>query len=575
MKRCPQCNRVETDDALAFCRADGSALVGDHSAPGGEAGTARPGTAPAASEIETSILPHTTDAAINRAAAPTTAPRLLQPTGATGELTRPKRRALIAGALLAASLLAVAGYFHLTRKEKAAIESIAVLPFVNESDNTDAEYLSDGMTETLIGSLSQLPNLNVKARSSVFPYKGRETNAQTVGNELNVQAILTGRVVQRGQDLILYLELVDAQTGNQIWGEQYNRKQADLISLQSEIARDVSNKLRVKLSGADEQKLAKNYTENAEAYQLYLKGRFYWNKRTPDNFRKAIEYFNQALITEPNYALAYTGLADTYALLAVYTGGEPPREVIPKAKDAALKALSLDNNLAEAHAALGQILHNYDYDFDGAEREYKRAIELNPNYASAYQWYGELLAGLGRHEEALGKLRNALEIDSLSLIINRVFGFALYYARQYDASIAQLKKTVELDANLPGSHLDLYKAHWMKGNYAESVEELAKWSELLGKQQDASLMRESFAKGGCQGFLRAMTGTRRPSSLKSCNVAAFYAALGEKDKAIRELAEGYDKRESDIMWLKVDPQLDPLRDDPRFQDLLRRIGLPQ
>ena len=367
MKRCPQCKRIETDDALAFCRADGTALVGDHSLPGNEAGTERLCPAPAAGEIETSILPHTTDAAMSRA----TAPPLRQPTGATRELTRPKRRALIAGALLSAALLAVAGYFHLTRKEKAAIESIAVLPFVNESGNTDAEYLSDGMTETLIGSLSQLPNLNVKARSSVFRYKGKEMNAQTVGKELNVQAILTGRVVQRGQDLILYLELVDAQTGNQMWGEQYNRKQADLISLQSEIARDVSNKLRVKLSGADEQKLAKNYTVNPEAYQLYLKGRFHWAKRTPGDFRKAIDYFNQALITEPNYALAYTGLADSYALLAIFSGGEPPREMMPKAKDAALKALSLDNNLAEAHAALGQILHNYDYDFDAAQREYK------------------------------------------------------------------------------------------------------------------------------------------------------------------------------------------------------------
>ena len=574
MRRCPKCNRVETDDALAFCRADGTALVGDHSLPGGEAGTERLSAAPAASEIETSILPHMTDAAMSRDTAPTTALPLQRPTDATREPTRPKRRALIAGALIAAALLAVAGYFF-TRKEKAAIESIAVLPFVNESGNTDADYLSDGMTETLIGSLSQLPNLNVKARSSVFRYKGKETNAQTVGKELNVQAILTGRVVQRGQDLILYLELVDAQTGNRIWGEQYNRSQEDLISLQSEIARDVSNKLRVKLSRADEQKLAKNYTVNPEAYQLYLKGRFHWNKRTPSDFRKAIDYFNQALVTEPNYALAYTGLADSYALLAIFAGGEPPREIMPRAKDAALKALSLDNNLAEAHAALGQILHNYDYDFDAAQREYKRAIELNPNYAPAHLWYSELLTGLGRNEEALGEMRKALEIDPLSLIINRMYGEILCYARQYDASIAQLKKTVELDANFPGAHNGLSRPYRLKGNYAESVEELAKWSELLGGHQDASLMRESFGKGGWQGFLRAMTGTRRPLSLKLYVVATFYTALGEKNEAIRKLNEAYDKQESDFIWLKVDPLMDPLRDDQRFQDLLRRIGLPQ
>ena len=571
MKRCPKCNRVETDDGLAFCRVDGAALISDSGSFSANAGTAKFESGQSSGEIETSILPHTTDAAMSRA----TAPPLEQPTGATRELTRPKRSALIAGALLAAALLAVAGYFHLTRKEKAAIESIAVLPFVNESGNTDVEYLSDGMTETLIGSLSQLPNLNVKARSSVFRYKGKEMDVRKIAGELNVQAILTGRVLQRGEQLLLSLELVDGKTENAIWSERYARNQSDLVSLQSEIARDVSNKLRMKLSGADEQKLAKNYTENAEAYQLYLKGRFYWNKRTPDNFRKAIEYFNQALITEPNYALAYTGLADSYALLAIFSGGEPPREMMPKAKDAALKALSLDNNLAEAHAALGQILHNYDYDFDTAQREYKRAIELNPNYSPSHQWYSELLTGLGRHEDALGEMRKALEIDPLSLIINRMYGEILFYARQYDASIAQLKKTVELDANFPGAHNGLYRPYHLKGNYAESVEELAKWSELVGGQQEASLMRESFAKGGWQGFLRAMTGTRRPSSLKLYVVATFYAALGEKDEAIRELNEAYDKQESDFIWLKVDPLMDPLRDDPRFQDLMRRIGLSQ
>lgn len=400
MKSCPQCHRIEPDDSLAFCRADGTALVGDHSLPGGEAGTARLGAAPAASEIETSILPHTTDAAMSRA----TAPPLQHPTGATRELTRPKRRALIAGALLAAALLAVAGYFHLTRKEKAAIESIAVLPFVNESGNTDAEYLSDGMTETLIGSLSQLPNLNVKARSSVFRYKGREMDVQKIAGELNVQAILTGRVLQGGEQLLLSLELVEGKTENAIWSERYARNQSDLVSLQSEIARDVSNKLRAKLSGAQQNQIAQNSTQNTEAYQLYLQGRFYLNKRSPEGIRKAAEYFKQAIAIDPNYALAYSGLSDAYNLLPIFDNSITRRETMPQSKEAALKALSLNDDLAEAHASLAVVLSDHDKDWNAAEQHYRRAIELNPNYATAHQWYGEALYRQGRFDEGLAEI---------------------------------------------------------------------------------------------------------------------------------------------------------------------------
>ena len=580
MKRCPECRRDYYDDTLSFCLDDGAHLLEGPATD--ETKTKMLGATDLTDEPQTAILnnPAISEAQtkheFHSAEKTEILPKDVLENPSKNHVASNKNSviAAIIGIILITTL-GIGSYWFYGTSTNRQIESIAVIPFVNESKNEDVEYLSDGMTETLINSLSNLPNLNVKARSSVFRYKGKETNPQTIGKELNVQAILTGRIVQRGEDLLLSWELFEAATEKHLAGGQYTRKMSDLISLQNEIARDVSQKLKAKLSGEDDQKLARNYTENAEAYQLYLKGRFHWNKRTPDDFRKAIEYFNQALTIEPNYALAYTGLADSYALLAIYTGGELPHEVMPKAKDAALKALSLDNNLAEAHAALGQILHNYDYDFDGAEREYKRAIELNPNYASAYQWYGELLSALGRQEEALGKLRKALEIDPLSLIINRVFGSALLYARQYDSSIAQLQKTVELDANFPGPHFDLYKVYWMKGNYAGSVEELARRSELLGRQQDALLMRQSFSKGGWQGFLREMTGTRRPSDSKSCNVAAFYTALGEKGNGIKELNECYEKRESDMIWLKVDPQLDPLRDDPRFKDLLKRMNLPE
>src|SRR5437667_2817290 len=303
------------------------------------------------------------------------------------------------------------------RRNTLAIQSIAVLPFTNASGNSDVDYLSDGITESLINSLSQIPNLSVKARSTVFHYKGKDVTPQQAGSELSVQAVLNGRVMQHGDQLTLSLELVDARTGDQIWGEQYNRKTTDLAALQSEIARDVSNKLRTKLSGAEEQRVTKSYTANAEAYQLYLKGRFYWNKRTIDDFNRAIPNFQQAIDKDPNYALAYSGLADSYALLAVF-GVVPPKDLMPQARAAATKSLALDDSLAEAHASLGEIMAYYDWDFSGAEREFRRAIDLNPNYATAHQWLAEEISVLRGHEEALAEIRRALELDPLSLIIN-------------------------------------------------------------------------------------------------------------------------------------------------------------
>jgi eukaryotic-like serine/threonine-protein kinase len=576
MKRCPACNRVENDDTLVFCRADGTALVSDSGSISVDAGTVRSGAV--SSEIETSILPHTTDSTMKRATAPTTV-LPVERTGTTRALAKPKRRrtaigiAVIVTAVVAATSAIVVDSY-LSRKAHASIQSVAVLPFTNTSGNADIEYLSDGITESLINSLSQLPNLSVKARSTVFHYKGKDVTPQQVGSELSVQAVLNGRVAQRGDQLTLNLELVDARTGNQIWGEQYNRKTADLLSLQSEIARDVSNKLRIKLSGADEQKLTKNYTANPEAYQLYLKGQFYLNKRTVNDLQKAIECFRQATTLAPSYALAFAGLADANSLISIY-GGASQRDAMPKAKEAALKALSLDNNLAEAHASLGQILDYYDYDFVGAEREYNRAIELKPNYATAHHWRGEVLCEQARFEESFDEYRRALEIDPLSLIINRMYGHTLLYARQYDAAIAQLKKTIELDASFPSAHFTLALAYEVKGNHAECVEEFAKLHELNGEPQKGALVRDNFAKGGWQRFLKTMTGEGKLSNSSSYNAAAFYVALGEKDKALAELNRSYENREPSMRSLKIDPLLDPLRDDAGFVDLMRRMGLRQ
>jgi len=306
----------------------------------------------------------------------------------------------------------------------------------------------------LIASLAQLPNLNVKARSSVFRYKGKATDAKSIGKELNVQAVLNGRVMQRGDQLTLSLELVNAETENVIWSEQYNRKQADLVSLQTEIARDVSSKLKTKLSGADAAKLEKTYTTNSEAYKLYLQGRFYWNKREEKEFRKAVEYYDQAIALDRTYALAYAGLADTYALLATF-GFMPTVEGIPKARGFAREALRLDETLAEPHTTIAYLSVTYDYDLAAGEREFKRAIELNPNYATAHQWYAELLTNSGRFDEAEAEFRRGLEIEPLSIPINWDYGRFFYNARRFDESVAQHQKTIELDPSFARAHRTL------------------------------------------------------------------------------------------------------------------------
>jgi TolB-like protein/Tfp pilus assembly protein PilF len=447
-----------------------------------------------------------------------------------------------------------------------------VLPFVNASGNADVEYLSDGMTETLIGSLSQLPNLTVKARSSVFRYKGKELDLPKVAQELKVQAILMGRVVQHGDQMTLSLELVDTQTENAIWSEQYNRKQTDLISLQSEIARDVSQKLRTKLSGADEQKLTKKHTENPEAYKLYLQGNFYANRRTAKEEQQAIENFQRAIAIDPNYALAYAGLANAYMFLTLY-GDMPANEAFPKAREMVSKALELDNTLAEPHGTLGLILLQQDRDFAGSEREARRALELNPNYAEGHRRNGLRLMLSGRHEEALAAFRRALEIDPLSSAINMTYGTGLFYAGRFDESEAQLKQTLSLDANFWLTHYNLYNLYRLKGDHAAAIEALAKSQELKDEPDAAKFIRESFAKGGWPGLLRAMTAERTRAKLPPYVLSTFEAEMGEKDKAFALLNEADEKRDQFFIFRRIDPLMNPLRSDPRFQELLRKVPL--
>ncbi|MGH9946328.1 MAG: tetratricopeptide repeat protein, partial [Pyrinomonadaceae bacterium] len=329
------------------------------------------------------------------------------------------------------------------------------------------------------------------------------------------------------------------------------------------------------LSGADKERLAKNYTQNTEAYQLYLRGRFYWNKRTIKDLRKSIDYFQQAITVDQDYALAYAGLSDSYSILSFFGGGAP-RELMPKARDAALKALSLDDQLSEAHAALAQVLSNYDYDHAAAELELKRAIQLNPNYPSAHQFYGWLLTRQGRHEDAAVELQRALELDPFSLIINKFYGDSFLYARRYDEALTQLKKAVELDGNFAATHASLGIVYQLKGDYAASVEEYAKFLELSDFMEFAAIIRKDFTRGGWEAFLKAISGEQRPPSLSAqLAAAAFFTALGENDKALADLNKIYEDRGTYAGHIKVDPRLDPLRNDPRFKDLLKRLNLPE
>ncbi len=576
MKRCPTCNRVETDDSLAFCRTDGVALINDSGSFGGDTQTAKFGSGPVSSEIETSLLPHTsTTPEINRSTGPTTALPAAQPQRTTRDLTTPKRRKFVLPALgVAVVVICAIGYFYWSRSKTTAIESIAVMPFVNESGNADVEYLSDGMTETLINSLSQIPNLSVKARSSVFRYKGKEVDPKKIAAELNVQAILTGRVNQRGNQLTLNLELIDVQTENVLWGNRYERKSSELVTLQSEIARDVSNKLKTKLSGADAAKVEKNYTTNSEAYQLYLKGRFYGSKRTAKDAQKSIEYFQQAAAIDSNYALAYAGLAEANWFLAYYSYPQI-NEVVPKARELAQKALELDGSLAQPHSVLGVICFNYDRDFACMEREQKLAIELNPNYSEGHRRYGLMLQDLGRFEDAGIAYRRALELDPLSPVTNFQIAQVLFFERRFDESETQSKKNVELDPTFWYAHLQLFYVYRIKRDYASAVEELAKVQDARGEQDAAKLIRESFAGSDWQGFLKKITEQRARLKLYPYFVATFFAELGEKDKAFATLNEALESKDQHTAWMKIDPYMDPLRDDPRFQEVLKKAGFPE
>ena len=463
-----------------------------------------------------------------------------------------------------------------SREESEAIDSLAVLPFVNEGQDPAAEYLSDGITESLIHKLSLLRGLKVMSRHSVFHYKvhGRTESlpeAKTVGRELGVRAVLTGRIRLVDDIVLVGVELVDASDNRHLWGAQYNRQLSDIVRLQETISQQIAERLKLKLASQDKQRLTERgrHTESAEAYQLYLRGRHFWNQLTLDGVQKALELFQQAIEKDPAYALAYTGLLDSYTYL------NRPVE----ARKAAAQALELDPTLGEAHASLGFFKFLYDWDFPGAEKELKQAIELTPNCAQAHHWYAIYLAHMGRHGEAIHEARLAQQLDPLSLLMNQTAGLVLSVARQYDRAVEALRKVIEMDANYAAAHGTLGVVYARKGMCEQAIEEFEKVASLAGGHPAVAtslkaLTAYSYAACNRPDKARALVDeiSAEPTA-SSYLLATIYASLGEHDRALDWLGRAYADRDFQVVSLKVDPAFDPLRSTSRFQELLARIGL--
>ncbi len=493
-----------------------------------------------------------------------------------GTWSAKKVAATALGIVLLGGALILGGKYYRPRSGNL-IDSVAVLPFVNTNGNPDEEYLCDGITEGLIHSLSQLPQLRVMSRSTAFRYKGRSIDPQTVGRDLKVGAVLVGTLVQHGDSIHLQSELVDARDGSEIWGTQYDRPISDTSAVQQEIVRDISEKLRLRISPEDQKRLATPKTENWEAYNLYLKGRYHWEKFTDDDMRKAVDYFQQAIDKDPSYALAYAGLADAYHELA-YTS--PPSEMMPRSKAASTKALQLDDSVSDAHAALGWVLWRYDWNFPEAEKEFRRAIELEPNAGSnAHGMYPLFLYSMKRLDQGMAEHKQAIALDPLSLIGNTNIGDGLYYARQYDRAIEQYQKTVELDPNFSAAHYGLANVYDRKGMYKEAIAEWKKATLLDGDARTADLIGKAYSVSGYKGAMKAWLDDLISQSthryVAPLDIATFYVRLGEKDHALEWLEKAYQVRDADMVDLATEPTFDLLHSDPRYLDLLRRVGLPQ
>lgn len=540
MKRCPVCRRVYDDESLNFCRSDGTALVVEATAPLERVQT--PGRLPAADEMPTALFGDTGSGA-----------------STSSQLTRP-----------------------LVRRRRAArsraIDSLAVLPLSNETQDAQAEYLSDGVTESIINTLSRLPKLRVVPRATVFRYKGRAgIDPLEVGRELDVRAVLTGRMFQVGDLLVVSAELVDVWAESQIWGEQYRHGREDIFVIQERISREISERLRIRLTGEEKRRLEKRYTDNSAAYHLYLRGRYCLNKRSTEWIRKGIEHFEQAIELDPAYALAHAGLADAYAFLASSTGEQLPTDVFPKAEAAARRALALDDSLAEAHTSLGFYHLLYEWEFEWAASEFRRAVELNPSYANAHDGMSFYYKATAQHERAIRACREAQKADPLSLFAIVSLGWAYYFARRYDDAVEQNRKALELDPAFVFAHWNTGLALAQSGSHAEACASLTRAVQNSGgglafKSHLGYVCGLAGDAAKARTLLAELEEHSRTRFVSAYYFALVHLGLGEHDLALEHLARAFDQRAGFLAYLHVEPMFDPLRKHTPFRELERRLG---
>jgi eukaryotic-like serine/threonine-protein kinase len=489
---------------------------------------------------------------------------------------KPARR-LLYGAITLVALISLVAVYFLFFARGESIRSIAVLPFVNQSGNAELEFLSDGFTEALINRLSRLPGVTMMSRSSVFRYKGKDIDPAEAGTALGVQAVLTGRILQHDNRISVAVELVNVRDHSHIWGDQYQRSSADVLALQDEITQEISHQLRVTLTGKEEKLLAQAPTRNSDAYELYLKGRFHWNKRSREGFESAISCFHQAIEKDPGFALAYVGLAECYSVMSVYYM-LPPSEASARARTAVKKALDLDPALPEALVIMAVLSSEYDWEWEKGVESYKRALELNPNYATAHQWYGETLAAMGRVDEAIAQLRKAQELDPLSPIIATSLGTAYAWVSRYDEARKQLAKALELDPTFPRALWTRGIVQFVDGDTAGAVKEMR---GLLGSATEDDDARATLAfmlgrSGNMQEAASLTRGLHQEAERRYVSpyfFAVCYAGMGNNDESFRWLEKGFQERSSGIVYMRGDPLLAPLHRDPRFNKILMRMGL--
>jgi len=458
------------------------------------------------------------------------------------------------------------------------IQSLVVLPLENLSKDPEEEYFTDGMTDQLITNLAQIGALRVISRTSAMRYKGTKKSLPEIARELHVDAVVEGAVMWVGARVRISAQLIEAQTDHHLWAASYERDLRDVLSMQEEVTRAIVSEIRVKLTAQEQARLANRHPINPEAYKLYLNGHYHWNKRSLEGFQKAIEYFQLAAAKDPAYALAYVGLADTYTYFSFFDV-VPPREAMPKAKAAAARALEIDNRLGEAHVSLGYVSYMYDWDWPAAGKHFEQALTLNPAYSRAHTFYPFYLSSLGRSEEALAVAKHSLDLDPASPAVSHSLAVQLYLARQFDNAIAQAHKTLELDPNFAISYELLGEVYVSKGMYRESLPELEKYSALSqGRAMSLALLGYAHARLGERSqalrVLRQLEAASKQSYTPAFSFAVVYAGLGEKDQAFASLEKAYGERTSRLGYLKVEPLWDPLRTDPRFADLVRRIGFP-